>query len=83
MDEETTRKMAIEHYLQGKEPISIYHASPHETSPPLQLNPDPPEAPLKWPSNKHKTFCAISLDTQLPFLYIQPTPKRVLINHQK
>jgi hypothetical protein len=47
-------------------------------SPPLPLK--SPESPLKKPPNKPKILCANSLDTQLPFLYIQATPKRVLIN---
>ena len=31
---------------------------------------------------QRQILCADFLDTQLSFLYIQPTPKRVLINYQ-
>jgi len=47
-------------------------------SPPLPRK--SPESPLKSPQNKPNILCSNSLDTQLPFLYIQATPKRVLIN---
>lgn len=39
-----------------------------------------PESPLIRPSHQPKILCQNLLDTQLRFLYIQPTRKRVLIN---
>jgi hypothetical protein len=57
-------------------------ASPSGQNVPLRLYPKSPQIPLKRAENKPKLFVLNLLDTQLPFLYIQPAPMRILINIQ-
>ena len=57
---------ALSARMEGKRPLST-------------SNPKIPRIPAETAPNKPKILCSNSLDTQLPFLYIQPTPKRVLI----